>query len=77
MSYLSTIDFTEDRDFLDSFQRRLKGDLDLSWMDAAPETAYHGKVARVSPMASPENARLNPDAKVYETDVALDTMPAP
>ena len=37
MSYLSTIDFTEDRDFLDRFQRRMKGDLDLSWMDAAPE----------------------------------------
>ncbi len=45
-------------------------------LDANPEIVSQGKVARVSPMASPENAQLNPDAKVYETDVALDTMPA-
>src|SRR5262249_57311184 len=37
MSYLSTIDFAEDRSFLDGFERRLQGDLDLSWLDAPRE----------------------------------------
>jgi len=32
MSYLSTIDFTEDREFVDRFQRAMCGDLDLGWM---------------------------------------------
>ena len=39
MSYLSPIDFAEDREFVDRFQRIMKGDLDLSWMDASRERA--------------------------------------
>src|SRR4030095_16429290 len=39
MSYLATTDFTEDRAFLDGFERRLHGDLDLSWLDAPRERA--------------------------------------
>ena len=37
MSYLSTTDFTEDKAFVDRFQRMLKGDLELSWMDEPRE----------------------------------------
>lgn len=37
MAYLSTIDFFEDKNFLDRWQRNLKGDLDLSWMNAKTE----------------------------------------
>jgi hypothetical protein len=38
MSYLSTIDFFEDKDFIDRYQYTLRtGELDLSWMDAATE----------------------------------------
>jgi hypothetical protein len=47
MAYLSTIDFFEDENFLDRWQRNLKGDLDLSWMRAKTE-----KFA-----ATPENPR--------------------
>jgi hypothetical protein len=40
MAYLSTIDFFEDRDFLDRWQYTMRtGQLDLSWMDAATEPA--------------------------------------
>jgi hypothetical protein len=37
MSYLSTIDFAEDKNFVDRFQRAMKGDLDLSWLEAPRE----------------------------------------
>src|SRR5262249_56653163 len=37
MSYLATTDFSDDRAFLDGLERRLKGDLDLSWLDAQRE----------------------------------------
>src|SRR6185503_5313362 len=37
MSYLSTIDFTEDPSFVERFQRTMKGDLDLGWMEAPRE----------------------------------------
>jgi hypothetical protein len=37
MAYLSTIDFFEDREFLDRWKASMKGDLDLSWMKAATE----------------------------------------
>src|ERR1041385_4185498 len=37
MPYLSTIDFLEDRSFLDRWKAAMKGDLDLSWMNAATE----------------------------------------
>jgi len=37
MAYLSTIDFFEDRDFLDRWKASMKGDLDLSWMKAETE----------------------------------------
>ena len=47
MAYLSTVDFFADKNFLDRWQRNLKGDLDLSWMNAKTE-----KIA-----ATAENAR--------------------
>ena len=37
MSYLSTTDFLEDEAFVDGVRRRMKGDLDLSWLDAPRE----------------------------------------
>jgi hypothetical protein len=38
VSYLSTVDFLEDKDFLDRFQYTMRtGELDLSWMHAATE----------------------------------------
>ncbi|HVO24283.1 MAG TPA: ferritin-like domain-containing protein [Candidatus Margulisiibacteriota bacterium] len=38
MSYLSTIDFFDDKDFVDRYQYTLRtGELDLSWMNAATE----------------------------------------
>ncbi len=37
MAYLSTVDFFEDKNFLDRWQRNLKGELDLSWMQAKTE----------------------------------------
>jgi hypothetical protein len=37
MAYLSTVDFFEDKNFLDRWQRNLKGDLDLSWMKTKTE----------------------------------------
>jgi len=37
MAYLSTIDFFENRSFLDRWKAAMKGDLDLSWMNAATE----------------------------------------
>jgi hypothetical protein len=41
VSYLSTIDFFENRDFLDRYQYTLRtGELDLSWMNAATEAVH-------------------------------------
>ena len=37
MTYLSTTDFFEDKDFNDRWQRNLRGELDLAWMRAATE----------------------------------------
>jgi hypothetical protein len=37
MSSLSTVDFAEDRDFVDRFQRTMAGDLELAWMEADRE----------------------------------------
>ena len=38
MSYLSTTDFLEDKDFVDKYQYTMRtGELDLSWMNAATE----------------------------------------
>jgi len=39
MSYLSTTDFAEDQAFVDRFRRTMRGDLELSWMDAPREEA--------------------------------------
>jgi len=48
MSYLSTIDFFEDKDFIDKYQYTLRtGELDLSWMNAATEKVQ----------CEPQNAR--------------------
>lgn len=41
MSYLSTTDFFEDKDFLDRYQYTMRtGELDLSWMNAATEEVH-------------------------------------
>lgn len=41
MSYLSTTDFFEDKDFIDRYQYTMRtGELDLSWMEAATETVH-------------------------------------
>jgi hypothetical protein len=41
MSYLSTTDFFEDKDFIDRFQYTMRtGELDLSWMHAATENVH-------------------------------------
>ncbi len=37
MSYFSTTDFAEDKNFVDKFQRAMKGDLDLGWLEAPRE----------------------------------------
>ena len=43
--------------------------------EAIPGKLFLGHVAKISPMASSEHRRLNPDSKVYETDVKLDEVP--
>jgi hypothetical protein len=48
MSYLSTIDFFEDKDFIDRYQYTMRtGELDLSWMNAKTEKVQ----------CEPQNAR--------------------
>jgi len=47
----------------------------LITMEAVPGETFLGRVARISPMANPAHAWLNPDAKVYETEVALEEAP--
>jgi hypothetical protein len=48
MSYLSTIDFFEDKDFVDRYQYTMRtGELDLSWMNAKTEKVH----------CEPQNAR--------------------
>ncbi|MEW6299247.1 MAG: ferritin-like domain-containing protein [Thermodesulfobacteriota bacterium] len=47
MAYLSTIDFFSDHNFLDRWQRNLKGELDLGWL--------HAKTEKLA--ATPENPR--------------------
>jgi HlyD family secretion protein len=44
-------------------------------VEALPGQSLKGHVAQVSPVASAAQAWLNPDIKVYETDVALDDRP--
>ena len=41
-------------------------------LEALPGKVLTGRVRRISPMASSEQAWLNPNAKVYQTDVAVD-----
>jgi len=33
MSYLSPVDFTEDRAFTERFRQTMRGDLELGWLD--------------------------------------------
>jgi len=40
-------------------------------LEAEPDHPIRGRVAKISPMANPEQAWLNPEAKVYKTEVAL------
>jgi HlyD family secretion protein len=44
-------------------------------VEALPGKSFAGKVTRVSPVASSANAWLNPEIKVYETDVAVEGTP--
>jgi HlyD family secretion protein len=44
-------------------------------VEALPGQSLKGHVAQVSPVASAAQAWLNPDIKVYDTDVALDDRP--
>ncbi|MBN2564848.1 MAG: efflux RND transporter periplasmic adaptor subunit, partial [Candidatus Eisenbacteria bacterium] len=44
-------------------------------VEAMPDRPLPGKVARISPVASAAHAWLNPDIKVYDTDVTLDEVP--
>ena len=46
----------------------------LITMEAAPNKPVLGKVARISPMANPAHAWLDPDAKVYETHVTFEEV---
>ena len=41
-------------------------------VEAMPGRSFPGKVTRISPVASAAQAWLNPEIKVYETDIALD-----
>ncbi|MBN2564847.1 MAG: efflux RND transporter periplasmic adaptor subunit, partial [Candidatus Eisenbacteria bacterium] len=45
-------------------------------VEALPDRKLPGRVVGISPMASATHARLNPDSKVYETEVMLDEPPA-
>jgi HlyD family secretion protein len=44
-------------------------------LDALPERVFPGRVTRVSPMANADQTRLNPNAKVYTTDIAMHEVP--
>ncbi len=44
-------------------------------VEALPGKSFPGKVVNVSPVASAEAAWLNPDIKVYETDISLNSVP--
>jgi HlyD family secretion protein len=44
-------------------------------LEAVPGRTFTGRVARMSPVAISADASLNPEAKVYETEVALEEMP--
>lgn len=44
-------------------------------LEAVPGRTFSGRVARASPVANSAEASVNPDAKVYETEVALQEMP--
>jgi len=47
----------------------------LITLEAVPDRTFAGRVAKVSPVASSAQAWINPEAKVYETEVALEEMP--
>jgi len=44
-------------------------------VEAIVDQSFPGTVTRISPVASSAQAWLNPEIKVYETDVALDDVP--
>lgn len=44
-------------------------------LEAVPGRTFPGRVTRISPVASSSQAWINPDAKVYETEVALEETP--
>jgi len=44
-------------------------------VEALPGKSFAGKVVKVSPVASAAAAWLNPDIKVYECDIALNSVP--
>ncbi len=47
----------------------------LITLEAVPDRTFAGRVTKVSPVASSEEASINPEAKVYPTEVALEESP--
>jgi len=41
-------------------------------VDALPEKTFFGRVATIAPLPDPQSAWMNPDLKVYDTDIYLD-----
>jgi HlyD family secretion protein len=41
-------------------------------VDALPGKVYRGEVAKIAPLPDPQSVFLNPDLKVYQTDIYLD-----
>jgi HlyD family secretion protein len=41
-------------------------------VDAVPGRTFYGQVARIAPLPDPQSVFLNPDLKVYNTDIHID-----
>ncbi len=55
-------------------QKVQRGQKAIVTVEAIPGRTFPGKVVRTSPVASSAHAWLNPEIKVYETDVALEEV---
>ena len=42
-------------------------------VDALPGKKFMGTVTRIAPLPDPQSMRMNPDLKVYKTEIALDS----
>jgi HlyD family secretion protein len=56
-----------------SLQKIRKGLPAVITVDALPGRQYFGTVARIAPLPDPQSMWMNPDLKVYNSDVWLDT----